>query len=106
MPSLRYPTSRNPAELYRPGSIFCVCAKWWARSAKIAEQNLDTTPTPEKPSTTLLRIVDKIIASPRPNQPEKAHISVGEGPTGCRDLCIENILTDENGDDMKLNKGA
>jgi len=49
--------------------------------------------------------VGKIIPSPRPSQPEKAQISI-EGDDGYRDLRIENSLTDEHGDDVKLKKGA
>jgi hypothetical protein len=37
--------------------------------------------------------------------PEKAQISI-EGDDGYRDLRIENSLTDEHGDDVKLKKGA
>jgi len=66
-----------------------------SRSAIIAEQDLDTTRNPEKPSTTMLGIVDKIIPSQRASQREKVQIAVDEGPTGCRELGIENILTDE-----------
>ena len=77
-----------------------------ARSAKIAELNLDPARIPEQPSTTMLGTVDKIIPSPRPSQPEKAQIGVKEADRGHRDLRIENTLTDEHGDDVKLKKGA
>jgi hypothetical protein len=54
--------------------------------------------------------VDKIIPSRRPNHPEKAHIAVDEADHGraggYRDLRIDNTLTDENGDDVRLKKGA
>ena len=63
-----------------------------SRSARIAEQDMDTTRNPEKPSTTMLGIVDKIIPSKRAGQREKVQIAVVEGPTGCRELCIENII--------------
>jgi len=43
----------------------------------------------------MLGIVDKIIPSQRASQREKVQIAVDEGPTGCRELGIENILTDE-----------
>jgi hypothetical protein len=77
-----------------------------ARSARIAEQNLNTTRIPEQPSAAIPGTVDKIIPSPRPSEPEKARIAV-DG-TGHRDrhLRIENALTDENGDDVRLKKGA
>src|ERR1700693_1148334 len=77
-----------------------------ARSARIAELNLDTARIPEQPSTTLPGTVDKIIPSPRPSQPEKAQIVVDGTDYRYRDLRIENTLTDEHGDDVRLIKGA
>src|SRR6202163_4238137 len=77
-----------------------------ARSARITELNLDTARIPEQPSTTMPGTVDKIIPSPRPSQPEKAQIAVGGADHRYRDLRIENTLTDEHGDDVKLKKGA
>jgi hypothetical protein len=47
-----------------------------AKSARIAELNLDTARILERPSTTMLWKVDEIISSPRPNQPETAQIAV------------------------------
>jgi hypothetical protein len=77
-----------------------------ARSAKVAELNLDKTRIPEQPSTTMPGTVDKIIPSPRPSQPEKAQISVDGAAHTHRHLRIENTLTDEHGDDVTLKKGA
>jgi tRNA nucleotidyltransferase (CCA-adding enzyme) len=68
--------------------------------------NLDTARIPEQPSTIMSGTVDKIIPSPRPSQPEKAQIAVEGSPRRHRDLRIENKLTDENGDDVRLKKGA
>ena len=76
-----------------------------ARSARIAELNLDTTRTREQPSTTMPGTVGKIIPSPRPSQPEKAQIAVGAPDPAYRDLRIENTLINEHGDDVKLKKG-
>jgi hypothetical protein len=76
-----------------------------ARSARIAELNLDTTRIPEQPSTTMPGIVGKIIPS-RPSQFERAQIAVEGADHGYRDLRIENTLTDEHGDDVRLKKGA
>ena len=76
-----------------------------ARSARIAELNLDTARVREQPSTTVLGTVDKIIPSPHPSQPEKAQIAV-DGADHRHNLRIENTLTDEHGDDVKLKKGA
>ena len=50
--------------------------------------------------------VDKIIPSRRPRQPEKAQIGVDKAGRPHRDFRIENTLTDEHGDDVKLKKGA
>jgi hypothetical protein len=77
-----------------------------ARSARIAELNLDTARTPEQPSASLPGTVDKIIPSLNSRHPEKVQISI-EGPDRrYRDLRIENALTDEHGDDVKLKKGT
>jgi len=77
-----------------------------ARSARIAELNLDTTRIPEQPSTILSGIVDKIILSARPSQPEEARIALQGADRRSRNLRIENTLADENGDDVRLEKGA
>lgn len=77
-----------------------------ARSARIAELKLDTARIPEQPSTTMPGTVDKIIPSRPPNQPEKAQIAVDGAHHRHGDLRIENMLTDEHGDDVKLKKGA
>jgi hypothetical protein len=77
-----------------------------ARSARITELNLDTARIPEHPSTIMSGTVDKIIPSPRPSQPEKAQISVEGADRQYRNLRIENTLTDEHGDDVRLEKGA
>jgi len=77
-----------------------------ARSARVAELNLDTARIPEQPSATMPGTVDKIIRPPGPNQPGKAQIAVDGADHGHRDLRIENSLTDEHGDDVRLKKGA
>jgi hypothetical protein len=77
-----------------------------ARSGRIAELNLDTARIREQPSTIMPGTVDKIIPSPRPSQPEKAQITVDRNDHRHRALRIENTLTDEHGDDVKLKKGA
>lgn len=77
-----------------------------ARSAKIAELNLDTTRIPERPSVSMPGTVDKIIPSPHPSQPEQAQIAVEGADRKKQNLRIENVLTDEHGDDVKLKKSA
>ncbi len=77
-----------------------------ARSARIAELNLDTARISEPPSTTMPGTVNKVILSLGPNQPEKAQIRLDGADQRHRDLRFENALTDEHGDDVKLKKGA
>jgi hypothetical protein len=77
-----------------------------ARSARIAELNLNPRRPPERPTTTLPGIVDKIIPSPGKGQPEKIQIAVDAPDRQDRDLRIENSLTDEHGDNLKLKEGA
>jgi hypothetical protein len=48
-----------------------------ARSARIAELNLDWAYTPEQPSTTMPGTVNKIIPARPPSQREKAQIRKG-----------------------------
>ena len=77
-----------------------------ARSAKIAELDMDPSRIKEQPSISLQGIIDKIIPSPQPNQAEGAQIAIKEDNLPEQDLRIENSFTDEHGDDVKLKKGA
>ena len=73
-----------------------------AKSARTAELNLDTEGVPGQASATLTGTVNKIIASLRTTQPEKAQIVVaGEGDRH-RDLRIENTLPGGNGNQVRL----
>jgi hypothetical protein len=63
-----------------------------ARSARIAELNLDTARIPEKPSLTMSGTVDKIIPSPRPSKPEKAQVAVDGANYRYRNLRIEKYV--------------
>jgi hypothetical protein len=76
-----------------------------SKSARIAERNSDTARISEQPRTIIPGTVDKLIPSPTPSVPEKAQVSIESEP-GFRDLRIENSLTDEHGDEVKLKKGA
>ena len=60
----------------------------------------------EKPNVTLPGTVEKIIKSPDPSEPEKAQISVKGGDPLYQEIRIENALKDENGDPVRLKKGA
>ena len=60
----------------------------------------------EKPSTTLSGTVEKIIKPLSPDDPEKAQIAVEGADHLYREIRIENTLTDENGDQVRLKPGA
>ena len=60
----------------------------------------------EKPSVTMPGTVEKIIPPAHPSQPEKAQIAVEGADELYREIRIENALTDENGDEVRLKKGA
>jgi len=60
----------------------------------------------DKPSTTLPATVEKIIKPPAPGMPEKAQIAVEGADHLYRELRIENTLTDENGEKVRLKPGA
>jgi hypothetical protein len=60
----------------------------------------------EKPSTTLPGTVEKIIKSPDPEAPEKAQITVEGAEELYREVRINNVLKDENGEEVALKKGA
>jgi hypothetical protein len=77
-----------------------------ARSARITEMKLDTTRTPEQPSASMAGTVEKIVPSSRRSHPEQAQIAVDGAEPRHRALRIENALTDEHGDDVKIKKGA
>jgi hypothetical protein len=60
----------------------------------------------EKPAATLPGTVQKIIKPPHPDLPEKAEIAVEGADELYREIRIENTLTDENGNVVKLKPGA
>jgi len=60
----------------------------------------------EKPSTTLPATVEKIIKPFSSQEPEKAQISIEGADHLYREIRIENNLTDENGDQVRLKPGA
>ena len=77
-----------------------------AKSARKGELNLASERVPGQPGVTLPGTVNKIIASLRTIQPEKAQIAVAGADDRYRDLRIENTLTDGNGNEVSLKKGA
>ena len=82
-----------------------------SKSARIAELESDAARIYEKPKTkdqrpkTILPgTVDKITRFRTPRVLETAQISI-EGETRYREFRVENSLTDEHGDEVKLAKG-
>ena len=62
---------------------------------------------PEKPNVTLPETVEKIIQPPDPSEPEKVQINIQQGADPLyKEIRIENILTDDDGNEVKLKKGA
>ncbi len=99
-------TKKEPSNTTRVGVTKEMAKPRMSRSARIAALNLDTSRIPEQPSATMPGTVDKLIPAPGPTLPEKAQIAIKGADRGYRDLRIENTLTDEPGDDVKLKKGA
>ncbi|MGD0823647.1 MAG: hypothetical protein ABR908_03630 [Terriglobales bacterium] len=60
----------------------------------------------EKPSVTLPATVEKIIKPFTPGDPEKAQIAIEGADHLYREIRIENTLTDENGEEVRLKSGA
>ena len=60
----------------------------------------------EKPSVTLPGTVEKIVKPPIPSEPEKAQIAVEGADELYREIRIDNTLTNENGEEVKLKLGA
>ena len=61
---------------------------------------------PEKSSVTMPGTVEKIIPPVHPSGPEKAQIALEGADELYREIRIDNSLTDENGDEVRLKKGA
>ena len=60
----------------------------------------------EKPSTTLPGMVEKIIKSHDPTEPDKAQIGLDGGENLYREVRIHNVLKDHNGEDVSLKEGS
>ncbi len=60
----------------------------------------------ENPSVTLPGTVEKIIKPAEPSEAEKAQIAIEGADELYREIRVENSLTDENGNEVRLKKGA
>jgi len=68
--------------------------------------NFAEAPMSKKPSTTLPGTVERIIKPLSADDPEKAQITVEGADHLYREIRIENTLTDENGEKVRLKPGA
>lgn len=76
-----------------------------ARHTSLMSENPSSN-LPENPSTTLPGTVEKIIQPVAPGEPEKAQIAIDGADHLYREIRIDNTLTDENGDKVRLKLGA
>ncbi|MGD1023443.1 MAG: hypothetical protein ABR880_11725 [Candidatus Sulfotelmatobacter sp.] len=60
----------------------------------------------ENPSVRLPGTVEKIIKPSGPSEAEKAQIAIEGADELYREIRVENSLTDENGNGVRLKKGA
>ena len=67
---------------------------------------MDSPEEKEKPSATLPGTVDKIIKSPDPRAPDKAQIDIEGAEDLYREIRINNVLKDEDGQKVALKPGA
>ena len=65
-----------------------------------------TKPKEEKPSVTLPGTVEKIIPALPPIEPEKAQIAISGADELYKEIRVENVLEDENGNQVALKEGA
>jgi hypothetical protein len=60
----------------------------------------------DKPCITLPAVVEKIIESPDPSEPDKAQINIQDGADPLyREIRIKNTLTDQHGREVSLKEG-
>jgi hypothetical protein len=60
----------------------------------------------EKPKVTKPGVVEKIIKSPYPGEPEKAQIAVEGADDLYKEIRVDNTLEDEKGNKVKLKEHA
>jgi hypothetical protein len=77
-----------------------------SRLAHVGREKHVTEKPTEKPNVTLPGKVEKIIQPASPSEPEKAEISIEGADTLYKEIRIENRLTDKNGKEVRLKKGA
>ena len=76
-----------------------------SKSARRAELESHMARVSQQPRTVMPGTVERVIPFRTSRLREKAQISI-EGEPRYRELRVENSLTDEHGDEVKLEKGA
>jgi hypothetical protein len=104
---LDHPNTRANAPIYCQKVFFFRYTQFSSSPAIKAALPLNQEfPMPNKPSTTLPAVVEKVIPSPFKTEPEKAQIAVETADHLYREIRIENKLVDENGSEVRLKPGA
>jgi hypothetical protein len=97
---------REPGDALRASVRKEMAEPRMAKSARTMERTLDRGRIPVRPNTSMSGTVDKITPSRSRRRPEEAQIGVDKAARRHRDLRIENSLTDDSSDEVKLKKGA
>jgi len=71
-----------------------------------AEEATKKAAQEEKPAVTLAGTVERIIPPIDPQEPEKAQIGIHGADFLYREIRVENVLKDSNGQDVTLKPGA
>jgi hypothetical protein len=80
----------------------------WMASDSVcaARRQSKEAPMSKKKLKKLRGIVEKVIRPTLPSEPEKAQIEIEEADELYREIRVENALTDENGEKVRLKPGA
>jgi hypothetical protein len=71
-----------------------------------SEESEEKDQAPDKPAVTLPGTVEKIIPSIHPSEPEKAQIAVEGADHLYREIRVENVLQDPEGNPVSMKKGT
>jgi hypothetical protein len=102
----RKKSNRHSTKTTRAGVREAMAKPRVTKSARIAQLDLDSHRTSAPAALLMDGTVLKIIRSQRADKPGSAQIVLNVTDKRHRDLRIENSLTDEHGDDVKLKKGS
>jgi len=70
------------------------------------DQSSGKTESTDKATVTLPGVVEKIIPSPSPDEPDKVQIAIEGADELYREIRVENTLHDPKGNPVSLKKGA